>query len=129
MSMKIAMDVASLPKANVPVVGCCGSFRGSGRAKFRIGGANRQVAPVLLIFGRVTCANEDAMTESATDSAAVQNAYRDIDRYISETTQPTNDGQLLSPSRRLRALGMQKAGSSKPSDAPEIATLPSASEF
>jgi len=69
------------------------------------------------------------MTESATDSAAVENAYRDIDRYISETTQPTNDGQLLTPSQRLRALGMQKAGSSKPSDAQETATPPSVREF
>jgi hypothetical protein len=57
------------------------------------------------------------MGETAPDNAAVENAYRDIDRYVAETAKPTNDGQLLSPSQRLRVLGMQKAGSSKPSAA------------
>ena len=54
------------------------------------------------------------MTESEADSAAVENAFRDIDRYVSETSQPaSNSAQVLSPSQRLRVLGMQHAGSSK----------------
>lgn len=71
------------------------------------------------------------MSESATDSTAVENAYRDIDRYVSETSQPgSNDAQLLSPSQRLRVLGMQQARSSKiPSAAEEIVTPLSANEF
>jgi hypothetical protein len=71
------------------------------------------------------------MTENATNETAVENACRDIDRYISETAQPSsNDGQLLSPSQRLRVLGMRKAGSSKiPSSAQEIATPLSANEL
>ena len=71
------------------------------------------------------------MTESEADSAAVENAFRDIDRYVSETSQPaSNSAQVLSPSQRLRVLGMQHAGSSKiPSAAPEISTSLSANEF
>jgi hypothetical protein len=65
------------------------------------------------------------------DGTAVENAYRDIDRYVSETSQPaTSDAQLLSPSQRLRAIGMQQAGQSKmPSDAQGMETPLSANEF
>jgi hypothetical protein len=64
------------------------------------------------------------MTENAADETAVEKACRDIDRYISETAQPSsNDGQLLTPSERLRVLGARQAGSSKmPPSAQEIAT-------
>jgi hypothetical protein len=49
-------------------------------------------------------------------------AYRDIDRYVTETSQPRSDtkaqpqsdGQPLSPSRRLQALGQHKVGTSTP---------------
>jgi hypothetical protein len=54
------------------------------------------------------------MTKSATDGKAVENAYLDIDRYVSETSQfPSSNADLLSPSQRLRLLGMQQAGRSK----------------
>jgi len=68
------------------------------------------------------------MTENG---KAVENAYRDIDRYVSETSQSASNGaQLLSPSQRLRVLGTQHAGSSKiPSAAEEISTPLSANEF
>jgi hypothetical protein len=71
------------------------------------------------------------MTENATDGTAAENACRDIDQYISETAQPSsNDARLLSPSQRLRALGMQQAAASKtPPSAHEIATPLSANEF
>jgi hypothetical protein len=71
------------------------------------------------------------MTESAADGTAVENAYRDIDRFVSETSQPlSSDAQLLSPSQRLRLLGMQQAGRAKtPSDEQGIATPLSANEF
>jgi hypothetical protein len=71
------------------------------------------------------------MTESAADGTTVENAYRDIDRYVSETSQPSSDdAELLSPSQRLRALGMQQAGSSRmPSAAPEITTPLLANKF
>ncbi|MGB6796036.1 MAG: hypothetical protein WBE48_05585 [Xanthobacteraceae bacterium] len=71
------------------------------------------------------------MTESAADRTAIENAYRDIDRYVSETSQPASNGaQLLSPSQRLRVLGVQHASSSKiPSAAQEISTPLSANEF
>jgi hypothetical protein len=71
------------------------------------------------------------MTESAADGTAVENAYRDIDRYVSETSQrSSNDARLLSPSQRLRMLGVQQAGRSKtPSDAEGTATRISANEF
>jgi hypothetical protein len=70
------------------------------------------------------------MTESGADGTAVENAYRDIDRYVSETSQPSSNDALLSPSQRLRTLGMQQAGSSKtPSAAQEIANPLSANEF
>jgi hypothetical protein len=70
------------------------------------------------------------MAESA-DGTAVENAYRDIDRYVSETSQPSSsDAQLLSPSQRLRSLGMQQAGRSKmPSDVPGMENPLSANEF
>jgi len=49
------------------------------------------------------------MAESATGSTAVENAYRDIDRFISETLQPSSNGaKLLSPSGRLHLLGKQQ---------------------
>jgi hypothetical protein len=49
------------------------------------------------------------MAESATDSTAVENAYRDIDRFVSETREPSSNGaKLLSPSERLRLLGKQQ---------------------
>jgi hypothetical protein len=42
----------------------------------------------------------------------VENAIRQIDTYINEvSSQPRSDGQPLSPSQRLQALGQQKAGS------------------
>jgi hypothetical protein len=46
------------------------------------------------------------MAEKAADDTAVENAYRDIDRYVSETSQSASNGaQLLSPGQRLRVLG------------------------
>ncbi len=71
------------------------------------------------------------MIESAADGTGLENACRDIDRYVSETAQPSsNDDQMLSPSQRLRALGMRQAGSSTitPSDQ-ETATPLSAQEM
>jgi hypothetical protein len=54
------------------------------------------------------------MTENPADETPIENACQDIDRYISEMAQPSpSDAQLLSPSQRLRMLGMQQAGSSK----------------
>jgi hypothetical protein len=42
----------------------------------------------------------------------VENAIRQIDTYINEvSSQPRSDGQPLSTSQRLQALGQQKAGS------------------
>ena len=71
------------------------------------------------------------MTEGTADGTAIESAFRDIDRYVSETSQPAvNGAQLLSPSQRLRALGAQHAGSSKiQSAAQEILTPLSANEF
>jgi hypothetical protein len=71
------------------------------------------------------------MIEGAADGTAVESACRDIDRYVSETEQPTvNGAQLLTPSQRLRALGTQHAGSSKiQSAAQKIPTPLSANEF
>jgi hypothetical protein len=41
----------------------------------------------------------------------VENAIQRIDRYINEaSSQPRSDGQPLSPSLRLQALGQQKVG-------------------
>jgi hypothetical protein len=70
------------------------------------------------------------MTESAADGTALENACRDIDRYVSETAQPSStEAQSLSPSQRLRELGRQQAGSSTiASPLQEIATPPSAQE-
>jgi hypothetical protein len=78
------------------------------------------------------------MTESTADGTAVEKAYRDIDEYVSRTSQLSpndvqsapNDAQLLSPSQRLRVLGRQQQGSStiQPA-AQEIATQLSANEF
>jgi hypothetical protein len=71
------------------------------------------------------------MTEGTADGKAVENAYRDIDRYVCETSQPASSGaQLLSPSQRLRVLGMQHARPSEiPPAAQEISTPLSANEF
>lgn len=71
------------------------------------------------------------MTEGVADGTAVESACRDIDRYVSETSQPTANGaQLLSPSQRLRVLNTQHVGSSKFQSAPqEISTPLSANEF
>ncbi len=71
------------------------------------------------------------MAQKAADDTAVENAYRDIDSYCSQTSQSASNGaQLLSPSQRLRVLGMQHASSSKnPSAAQEISTPLSANEF
>ncbi len=45
----------------------------------------------------------------------VENAFRQIDTYINEvSSQPRSDGQPLSPSQRLQALGQQKVGSFTP---------------
>src|ERR1700689_4896906 len=76
------------------------------------------------------------MTENAADGTAVENAYRDIDRYVSETSRPpAGDAPVLSPSQRLRSLGLQQAGRTKtpldatPLDAQGMATPLSANEF
>jgi hypothetical protein len=71
------------------------------------------------------------MTESAADGPAAESAYRDIDRYISEMSQPSsNDAQLLSPSQRLRVLGKQQTGASNAQPAAqERATPLSTNEF
>jgi hypothetical protein len=71
------------------------------------------------------------MTGSAADGTALENACRDIDRYVSETAQPSAiDAQSLSPSQRLRELGRQQAGSSTMASAlQETATPPSAQEI
>ena len=70
------------------------------------------------------------MTESTADGTALENACRDIDRYVFETAQPSStDAQSLSPSQRLRELGRQQAGSSTIVSAlQETATPPSAQE-
>jgi hypothetical protein len=45
----------------------------------------------------------------------VENAVQWIDRYINEaSSQSRSDGQQLSPSLRLQALGQQKVGSFTP---------------
>ncbi|MFZ3227392.1 MAG: hypothetical protein WA230_18010 [Xanthobacteraceae bacterium] len=45
----------------------------------------------------------------------VENAVQRIDRYINEaSSQSRSDGQPLSPSLRLQALGQQKVGSFTP---------------
>ena len=45
----------------------------------------------------------------------VENAIRQIDAYINEaSSQPSTDGQPLSPSQRLQAFGQQKVGSFTP---------------
>jgi hypothetical protein len=65
------------------------------------------------------------MTESAADGTAVENAYRDIDRHISEMSQPSsNDPVLLSPSERLRVLVKQQQSAAR-----EPVTPLSANEF
>ena len=71
------------------------------------------------------------MTESAAGETAIENAFRDIDRYVAETSRPASkSAPFLSPSQRLRVLGMQHAGSSKISSAAhEISTPLSANEF
>jgi hypothetical protein len=70
-------------------------------------------------------------TASAADDTAIENAYRAIDRYVFETSQPAlSDAPLLSPSQRLRALGRQQARPSniKPA-AVEIETPLSTNDF
>jgi|HubBroStandDraft_2_1064218.scaffolds.fasta_scaffold17642_2 hypothetical protein len=45
----------------------------------------------------------------------VENAIRQIDAYINEaSSQPSTDGQPLSPSQRLQALEQKKVGSFTP---------------
>jgi hypothetical protein len=44
----------------------------------------------------------------------IENAIRQIDRYFTEASQPRSDGQPLSRSLRLQALGQQKVGSFTP---------------
>lgn len=51
------------------------------------------------------------MIPSAADQA-IEKACGDIDRYISEMSRPRQEGQPLSPSQRLRALGHHQVGSS-----------------
>jgi hypothetical protein len=49
--------------------------------------------------------------ETPPDNPTVENAYRDIDRYVSEISQPSsNDARLLSPSQRLYVLGQRGTG-------------------
>jgi len=63
------------------------------------------------------------MVDNAADGTAVENAHRDIDRYISEMSEPaSNNAQLLSPSQRLRELGKQRQGSSTIEPAAEETT-------
>lgn len=71
------------------------------------------------------------MTESAADGTAVENAYRDIDRHISEMSQPSsNDPVLLSPSERLRVLVKQQQSSTNTQPAAREPVTPlSANEF
>lgn len=63
------------------------------------------------------------MTQSAQDhgaedhgakDTAVENACRDIDRYIAEISQPVSHDRPVSPSERLRALGRHQVGSFQP---------------
>ena len=63
------------------------------------------------------------MSENPTDGPAIENACQDIDRYISELAQSSlSDARLLTPSQRLRRLGIQRAGASKmPFDEQRIA--------
>ena len=56
----------------------------------------------------------EKMTQSAEDTRAVENACRDIDRYVAETSEPAAHDRPISPSERLRALGRQHAGSLQP---------------
>ncbi len=51
---------------------------------------------------------------SEADSTALENACRDIDRYIAEISQPPGD-RPVSPSERLQALGRHQVGSLQPS--------------
>lgn len=65
------------------------------------------------------------MLETPADNPAVENAYRDIDRYVSEISQPSsNDGRLLSPSQRLYVLGQQRTGLSNMQTATEEKPAP-----
>lgn len=55
------------------------------------------------------------MTQNPDVMPAVENACRDIDRYIAETAQPpTRNDRPISPSERLRALGRHQVGSLQP---------------
>ncbi len=56
----------------------------------------------------------ETMTENADESPAAENACRDIDRYIAETSQPPSHDGPISPSQRLRALGRHQVGSLQP---------------
>lgn len=56
----------------------------------------------------------EKMTQSAENTAAVENACQDIDRYVAETTEPSCHDGPISPSQRLRALGRQQVGSLQP---------------
>ncbi len=70
---------------------------------------------------------ENATDNTAPENPAVENACRDIDRYIAELSQPSLiEGQSLSPSQRLRVLANQRAEapSGIESAAEETATPP-----
>jgi hypothetical protein len=56
------------------------------------------------------------MSDNAADTVAVENACRDIDRYIDETASPpaAQERPPISPSERLRALGRHQVGSLQP---------------
>jgi hypothetical protein len=57
------------------------------------------------------------MSEDEADQAAIENACRDIDRYVanpSAAATSAKDKPALSPSERMRALGQQKAHSFVP---------------
>jgi hypothetical protein len=54
------------------------------------------------------------MTQSAADTTATENACRDIDHYIDETSQPAAHDRPISPSERMRALGRRQIGSFQP---------------
>jgi hypothetical protein len=71
------------------------------------------------------------MIEGEADQAAVENACRDIDRSVAETSAAaasSKDNSALSPSERMRALGQQKAHSFVPETPADDAAAPAAEE-
>ena len=59
--------------------------------------------------------NAAAADNPAVESPAAENACRDIDRYVAETSQPPSaPEEPMTPSRRLQALGRRQAGTFQP---------------